>query len=204
MKLKNNQNNLSLIILLVFFLWYLVFRSEYFNFWLRLTSVVFILSLIAISNLDLDLSLELKDIYLGLAFAVILYLIFYLGREISSLILPFSLDNIMKVYQYRQELDPIYISLLLLFIIGPGEELFWRAYIQEEMIDRLGLRQGYLLTALLYSLIHLWTENIILILAALVAGLFWGALFLKYKKIVPIIISHAVWDLLVFILFPLG
>jgi membrane protease YdiL (CAAX protease family) len=41
-----------------------------------------------------------------------------------------------------------------------------------------------------------------LILAALVCGIFWGSLFLKYRSPLMLIVSHTLWDLLVFIVLP--
>ena len=41
-----------------------------------------------------------------------------------------------------------------------------------------------------------------LILAALVAGGFWGLLYLRIGRIAPLIVSHVLWDLAVFLLLP--
>lgn len=48
------------------------------------------------------------------------------------------------------------------------------------------------------------TGNPVLLLAALVCGLFWGLLYHFTKSLPLVVISHTAWDLLVFLVFPLG
>jgi len=52
-------------------------------------------------------------------------------------------------------------------------------------------------------MVHLTTGNPLLIGAALVAGLFWGGLYLWQGSILTIVVSHTLWDILVFLIFPL-
>jgi hypothetical protein len=41
-----------------------------------------------------------------------------------------------------------------------------------------------------------------LIVAALVAGLFWGWMYMRYNSMVMNIVSHTVWDIAVFLILP--
>jgi uncharacterized protein len=41
-----------------------------------------------------------------------------------------------------------------------------------------------------------------LVLAAAACGLFWGFLYLRFKSVLLTAVSHALWDLTVFILIP--
>jgi hypothetical protein len=41
-----------------------------------------------------------------------------------------------------------------------------------------------------------------LILAAAVCGVFWGWLYLRFRSPLLNVVSHAVWDLLVFVILP--
>jgi len=45
--------------------------------------------------------------------------------------------------------------------------------------------------------------NVMLILAALSCGLFWGVLNWRFNSIAVNIVSHLTWDLLIFIIFPI-
>ena len=65
-----------------------------------------------------------------------------------------------------------------------------------------GETRAWLLSSLAYALVHVWAFNFMLLAAALVCGLFWGALYRWRKNLAPVIVSHAVWDVEIFILFP--
>jgi membrane protease YdiL (CAAX protease family) len=41
-----------------------------------------------------------------------------------------------------------------------------------------------------------------LILAAAVCGVFWGGLYLRFRSPLLNIVSHTLWDLLVFVILP--
>ena len=94
------------------------------------------------------------------------------------------------------------IVLLIAVLIGPGEELFWRGFFQENAGARIGRRAGFVLASLLYTSVHLASGNIMLILAAAVCGVFWGWLYLRFRSPLLNVVSHTVWDLLVFVILP--
>ena len=143
-----------------------------------------------------------KKFLWGLISAVILYLVFYAGNFIIRQILSFADQNISNVYDFKGDASSLRIGLLMLLVIGPGEELFWRAYIQGNFMRRYGKITGFILGTLIYTLIHLATGNPVLILAALTGGVFWGWIYMKYQSITINIVSHIIWDISVFLLFP--
>jgi membrane protease YdiL (CAAX protease family) len=141
---------------------------------------------------------------LGLLSALVLYGIFWAGNEISRAALPLAAQEIGEVYGFRQDAALLRIGLLIIFIIGPGEELFWRGFLQRRWQLRLGSLSGWLLTSAFYGAVHAGSGNVMLVLSALVCGLYWGAIYARSKSAVLVAISHTLWDLLVFIFFPLG
>lgn len=138
----------------------------------------------------------------GLVSAVALYLVFFLGNYLSRLMYNFAGEGIEGVYQFKGDAPGIRIMILMALIIGPGEELFWRGYIQRHFETRFGRWGGFLLATAFYTGVHVFSGNPMLILAAFVAGLFWGWMFMKYKSMVMNIISHTVWDVAVFLIVP--
>jgi hypothetical protein len=70
-------------------------------------------------------------------------------------------------------------------------------------MNRIGRYQGYLLTTAFYAGVHVFSENLILILAALVAGAFWGGLYLWKRDLLAQIISHSFWSAFIFAVFPI-
>jgi membrane protease YdiL (CAAX protease family) len=43
-----------------------------------------------------------------------------------------------------------------------------------------------------------------LLVAAGVCGLFWGLLYWREQNLIPVIISHSLWDVMIFVLFPMA
>ncbi|MGQ9470340.1 MAG: lysostaphin resistance A-like protein [Candidatus Aminicenantales bacterium] len=145
----------------------------------------------------------LKGIIIGLSSAFILFLIFFLGRAILTLIWPVVGQQIERVYGFKQGYPSYYLGFLLGIIIGPGEEILWRWLLQGEWMKKLGSWPGLALVSGIYALVHLPTRNPILVLAALTCGLFWGCLFLKFRSALVNIISHGIWDVIIFVILPL-
>ena len=119
------------------------------------------------------------------------------------MVFPFAAGGIQNVYSFREGASPLRITLLILLLIGPGEELFWRGFIQRGWQNRFGPLIGWILASGLYSLVHVGSGNIMLILAALICGLFWGGLYLRRRSLLLVAVSHTLWDILIFVLFPL-
>lgn len=144
-----------------------------------------------------------KKILLGVASAVLLYGFFYAGNQVSRIIFPFAENGINQVYAFKEGTSVLRMALLMIFLIGPGEEIFWRGFLQRRWQTRFGSLKGYWLAALLYALVHLASGNIILVLAAGVCGLYWGAMFSRYRSVVMLVVSHTVWDLMIFLIWTL-
>jgi membrane protease YdiL (CAAX protease family) len=94
--------------------------------------------------------------------------------------------------------------LLLLFVIGPAEEIFWRGYVQQRLGKRFSVAGSMIIATAVYTLVHIASFNFMLIMAAMVCGAFWGLMYCWNKNLLPLIISHALWDVSVFILFPIA
>ncbi|OAA90612.1 CAAX amino terminal protease self- immunity [Clostridium ljungdahlii] len=204
----NNKNYkyLTFTLFSAAILWYLMFVIKPFNFWIEMSVSILILILMAFFA-DRDIfhfgKIKPRHILIGVISAVALYGIFYVGNIISGYLFPFKDTQISSVYSNKSNANLTLISLLLFFIIGPGEELYWRGFIQNTLGKKLGDTKGYLISILLYTGVHIVTGNFMLIIAALVCGLFWGWLYKKEKSLIPVLISHAIWDLTIFVLFPL-
>jgi membrane protease YdiL (CAAX protease family) len=94
--------------------------------------------------------------------------------------------------------------LLLVLIIVPGEEIFWRGYIQGAISKWKNGSGSVLIAACFYAFAHLWSGNLMLVAAAFTAGIAWGALFEWKRSLVLIIISHLVFDVWLLVVIPLN
>ncbi len=144
-----------------------------------------------------------RKVLAGVLSALALYAIFWLGNQVTRYLLAGAAGDIAAVYDFKGQASALRIALLMLLVIGPGEELFWRGFLQRRLMDHLNDPRGWLVATAVYTSIHLVTGNPILILAAGICGLFWGALYWKYRSPLLNVVSHTTWDLAVFLLLPL-
>jgi uncharacterized protein len=203
---KTDSKHIVFTLFVATILWYLLFVIKPINFWLEMSLSISALVLMSLvfnkSNFKIG-RLTIRHILIGIFSAVALYIIFYLGNIITGYLFPFKDSQILSVYSNRSKGNLIWIGLLLLFIIGPGEEIYWRGFIQNTLSRKIGENKGYIISVLLYAGVHIITGNVMLVIAALVCGIYWGWLYKKEKSLLPVIISHAIWDLTIFIIFPL-
>lgn len=176
-----------------------------FDFWISISIASVTLAILSLyinrNNLHSIFLFSKKQIIIGFISAVFLYIIFVIGNYISTALFPFAENQISAIYNNKSS-NNILIGGLLLFLIGPAEEIFWRGFVQRKLTSRYYPSKAWILASLLYTAVHLPSGNFMLVLASLVCGLFWGYIFMKYKSIWPCIISHSLWGLTVFILFP--
>jgi membrane protease YdiL (CAAX protease family) len=144
----------------------------------------------------------IRKVLFGLASAILLYFFFFAGNKLSRLLFDFAGQGISDVYAFKGDAEGIRIGILMLLVIGPGEEFFWRGFLQRHFQDRLGKWRGFILGTIIYTGVHVLTGNVMLIVAALVAGLFWGWMYMKYNSMVMNIVSHTIWDIFVFLILP--
>lgn len=202
---------LALCIAVAAVLWFIMFSpwtAPHINFWYMMTASAAILITLSVcfgewkgrngKRFSLPFTL-----FCAVAIAVALWVAFWIGDKLSQLMFDFARPQVDLIYSIKGSTSKIYIALALLFIIGPAEELFWRGYIQEFMQQRLGKNLGFLVATLVYTLIHIWSFNFMLIMAALVCGVCWGLLYRIDRRLLSaLIISHALWDTAAFVVFP--
>jgi membrane protease YdiL (CAAX protease family) len=155
-----------------------------FDFWWWFALVIFILCVLTFlsdrpyfARLVDDLQKNtLLKILCGLISSILLYGFFYGGNIISLRMFRLAGTGIAQIYQYREGGSTLKIVLFMICIIGPGEELFWRGFIQDKYSKKIGKLPGFLITALLYGSVHIGSLNPMLVTAAFFCGLFWGSL----------------------------
>lgn len=144
------------------------------------------------------------NILLGVAIAVALWGVFWVGDKLSQLMFDFARPQVDTIYGMKEGESPWLLTGLMLFLIGPAEEIFWRGYVQQKLSERWNANKGLIVTTLIYALVHAGSCNFMLTMAALVAGAAWGVLYRFFpERFAAIIISHALWDVAVFIWFPI-
>ena len=191
---------------LAFMLWFVTFYLTWSTFWLKIS-----FSAAALAGISLRLApdrkkqlrFDVRSVVVGLFSAGVLYLIFWLGKKVSTAIFPFADHQIGGIYGIGEGTSMWVIALLLFLVTGPSEEIYWRGYLQENLMRRYGPGQGWLFAAGIYALVHIWSLNFMLIGAAGVAGLFWGGMYRYLGNLAPVIVSHSIWSGVIFAVFPM-
>jgi len=208
-----SQSSLWPSIGLAFVLWFVMFVLQPLNFWVMLTFSTSLLSVVAFAlgrPLIPSREFTAKNILVGVLLAALLYAVFYLGNQFLLLVsrffpslLPDPARDIASVYANLGGLSPSLVAFLLFFPIGFGEEVFWRGFVQRRFRERGSATAAFALTTLLYTAIHVPTGNPVLILAALTCGLFWGGFYRATGSLVPVLVSHMLWDPFIFVIMPI-
>ena len=206
--MKNGKLVIGICIAAV--LWTIMFSpwtAPHVNFWVMMTCSGLALTLYstwARPGWWKDVHIGVADVLLGAGLAAALWGVFWIGDKLSSMMFGFARSQVDMIYGMKEGENPLVLTLLMLFIIGPAEEIFWRGYIQNGLTRRWNADLGFVVTTLVYSLVHLSKFNFMLIMAAAVAGFIWGLAYRFFpERLGAIIISHALWDCAVFIWFPI-
>lgn len=195
------------------------------NFWGVMTAASLTLTALAIFFGGLpQLRADWRELALGVGIAVVLWGVFWAGDKLSQLMFNFARPQVDMIYGIKDGTSPTLIGVLLLCIIGPGEEVFWRGYVQRRLCELFASRQqgvdmqrsnekaavqqraqnwAFVAATAAYTFIHVSSLNFMLVMAALVCGIAWGALYrFMPKHFTAIVLSHAIWDAAAFVWFP--
>ena len=183
--------------------WAFTFGLAWGNFWLKIG-----LTVIAVCSYSLafklpNVRLTSRAVAVVLVSAAVLYMVFFVGNAVAPYVVPGEHAQVGGIYGLGEGSSRIWIFLLLFFVTGPGEEVFWRGFLQDALQKRLRPLTGYLAATAVYGGVHVFSGNLMLTLAALVAGAFWGALYLWRKDLAFLIVSHSVWSAVIFAILPI-
>ena len=188
-------------------LWLLVFQWRplpFFPLMALATGALAVIALALQGPVLLRQGVQARDLLLGVASALALWVVFWAGGWLADAILPFAAEGIDDVYDFKSGQSLLLVASLHLLVISPAEEVYWRGLVQSTFQGRWGAWPGWLAGTAAYAGVHLLTGNLMLVIAAAVAGGAWGALYAWQGRLLPVVVSHAVWGVLVFLVLPLG
>lgn len=204
------MKKLVFTIVLAAVLWAVMFSpltAPYVNFWWVMTASALTLSILSTCfNRGWWHAVRFGwgEVLAGVGIAVVLWGIFWTGDKVSSWLFDFARPQVDLIYGMKEGESLWLLSLLMLVLIGPAEEIFWRGYVQRTLSARWSPDAGFVVTTLVYALVHAASCNFMLVMAAAVAGVVWGGLYRLFpRRLGAIIVSHAVWDVAVFVWFPI-
>jgi len=206
------MKKLLLPILIAACLWFIMFSPwtlPHLNFWIFMSFSAVVLIFMSFKlrkRWKDDIDFNIESILFGAASACLLWLFFYIGNYLSTEYFNFAKPQIASIYGLRDGTNKVLIALALFFLIGPAEVIFWQGLIQSKLMQRYGDWTGFFITAIIYTSVHIFSFNLMLIAAAFVCGTFWSFLymFMQPRNLVPILVSHVLWDIMIFVLFPVA
>ncbi len=117
-------------------------------------------------------------------------------------VLPFIATDTTQLYAAFRAPSLVVASVALVPVIV-GEELVWRGVVQASLVQRLGAWRGVALAAVVYALVHAPLGSPVLVAVAFFCGLAWGTLRATTASLVPTLVAHLLWDVLVLLWLPL-
>lgn len=172
-------------------------------FWYIFSGSILILIIFAITQeTALDQVSLAKYLPLGFLSGVLLYLLFWFGYQVVVHVFPTSARSVARLYRwYGPSLFWHYLSLFLVAV--PGEELFWRGFIQRKFQKYFKPVFSIMAASLLYASVNLYSGSFLLVFSAFFSGFIWGLLYWWKKSMPLVIVSHLTFNLLMFVVVPL-
>ena len=132
--MRRERAHLAIAVATAAALWFYMFSpwtKGWPNFWVVMacsSSILTTLGLVFTPDRKSLLSVRRPalQILAGIVIAFALWGVFWVGDKVSAWMFSFARGEVDLVYSMRQGIPAWVIAALLLFLIGPAEELFWR------------------------------------------------------------------------------
>jgi len=146
---------------------------------------------------------KVRNLGVAVVLAFALYGVFSIGNYAIRTLSPFGIqsNNEQTIYGLFQN-DPVPLLILVFALDAIGFETYFRGNLQSVFTPRLGIVSVFLV-ALIDALIHVSTFNPLFPATVLVSDSVWGLNYYFTKDIYSNIATHFLWDLLIFVLFPI-
>ncbi|MFX1327790.1 MAG: CPBP family intramembrane glutamic endopeptidase [Promethearchaeota archaeon] len=210
------SNSYFIILSTLFELIFMIIPLFYVGKYLQNPTIKNRLTLLGFTLKPFDKKQKFKEILIGLGFAVIgYYLVFFL-----SIIIEFLLEFILGI-EIISEMDSaesylipsdilglILFSIVMILVVGTSEEILFRGFMQKGLVRNLGNRWGLIITAFIFSIIHLlglflmWESPMTLLISFLLLfipffsiSLLLGFLYQwRGENLIAVIITHGVYN----------
>ncbi|HEY4552293.1 MAG TPA: CPBP family intramembrane glutamic endopeptidase [Bacillaceae bacterium] len=203
--MRNRRIDFKLIggLFFSYLLIYVAFGERQVFWYLYTAAMLFLISYTIINEKMEDDIPASQYLSLGLLTGAALYAVFFAGDLVLS-VLPGSWNKMADNVYAHFQLEWFWHYLVLIFVIVPGEEIFWRGFILKRILAYTGPFKAAFAAAILNASAYFFTGYPILIIAGFFSGLVWGCLYVWKKSIPLLIISHVTFDLLLLVFLPLN
>jgi membrane protease YdiL (CAAX protease family) len=205
---------------------FVLFPVLYVGKYLRNPSLKNRLGLLGFTSKGLDRKGIVKEIFIGLGFAVAAYYLVFGVSFLTEIILEFFfgieiIHDINSgaggagiVFIQGDILSIVLLSVVMILIIGTSEEILFRGFMQKGLTRSLGTKGGIMLTAFIFTMIHvlgvvlLFIDSPLFLLISFLLSFFpyfavsilLGLIYYWRKEnLIAVIITHGVYDALTII-----
>ncbi|MFX1309906.1 MAG: CPBP family intramembrane glutamic endopeptidase [Promethearchaeota archaeon] len=168
----------------------------------------------------------IKEILIGLGFAVVGVLLVAIVAFSTEILLEFffgieivrdlsSITSDVEIIISRADIfSLILLSIMMVLVIGTSEEILFRGFMQKGLTRSLGNKLGIIITALIFTLIHVFgiffldlSDPLIILISFLLSFIPFFAISLmlgliyywRKENLIAVIITHGVYDALTII-----
>jgi membrane protease YdiL (CAAX protease family) len=151
-----------------------------------------------------------RSISIGVLSSILLYGVFYAGNEFIRTFKPLGIGSSGEASIYSTiGSHPIYLQVVILALDAFGFESYFRGSLQNFLSSVIASKRtsgvlGVFLAALCDSLIHIISLNPLWMITTLVADSVWGMTYYYTRDLGSSMVSHLIWDLVIFIIAPIG
>jgi len=193
----------AILIVAVYALLYFAFSNEK-VFWYMYTFTMLIFMAISFIIVKMEDEIQTWEyLIFGIGYGTLTYGLIVTGHRFFSI---FTDVASVSVDRFLSDFGPttVWHYILLILIIAPGEELFWRGFIQQKLKAYMSPFFAVLISSILFGLSMAFSGFWLGVLAAFISGMLWGVLY-EWKKSMPlIIIAHITMITLLFLVLPLN
>ncbi|MFT5354727.1 MAG: membrane protease YdiL (CAAX protease family) [Polyangiales bacterium] len=177
------------------------------NIWLTIgVSAVLLLATTTFGRGELPLwgrFRPLIGIGIGIGAGVLMAIVTHLAYPLAARLVPSIAVEVAGLYEdLRQTPGPVLGAPFLLLAVA-AEEAVWRGVLVRQMEKTRGPLVIVLVATLAYAVPQAFSGSWVLVLVALGCGAFWTFLRVWSRSLVVPALTHAVWNLVVFVALPL-
>ena len=176
---------------------------EYFVLGSIVATATMIFVTFLLRRIEIPIRFSARRIAIGVATAILLYFVFFLGNAFIKDYSPFGIHatNEASIYSLFSS-TPVPLLIVIFFLDALGFETYFRGNLQRLFGAKLGAGV-VVLPAFIDALIHFSTLNPLFPATTFVADVIWGLNYKYTKDIYSNYVSHFVWDLLIFLIIPI-
>ena len=145
-----------------------------------------------------------RSVLIGIGTGLAMSLATWALYPLSAQLIPAIETEVTKLYALLRQAPGPVAAFPLLALVVLAEERVWRGL----AIDVFGQPQpglwAVVMSGIVYTFPQIAFRSPLLVAVALACGLVWGALRVRTRGLAAPLIAHLVWDLLVFVLFPVA